>query len=597
MKKNLIIAIVLLFVALNSNIFCFDKQLNELETLEDFIEFIKVNAPSEDAFLAVQRLSAYYIKEKDWDNAIQWYELYKSSFPGMGSRFNKIIGLLSENDSIMTITSIKNINTESEEAFPVPSADGKVLYFASDRPGGIGGEDIYYSVLKNNEWQSPKLLPGNINTIYTETPKSISSDGNKLVIFGNFYDSYGSGDMWYIEKTKSGWSNKMHFPEPINTQYFDGDGSFTSDGRAFIFSTDRPGGVGEYHAKGSEFHGWIAGNIDLWVCIKNENGWSEAINLGSVINTPYAERSPFLHPDGKTLYFVSDGHYGLGLCDVFRSVRLSDSSWTEWSEPVNLGKNINSCYNDEWFVITTDGKYAYYSSYKNNNQIDIYKISLPKSIDPERNVATVNGKVIDKKTGKPILQAEIKWVELKTGEILNQDLSTNPQTGEFFIVLPVGKNYAYYADKPGYFSESEHLDLTGIKKNITKEINIKLIPEPEIQGCNITFQLNNIYFDFDSASLKQESFWELNRVIDFLKDAPNCKIQINGHTDSIGTKEYDQLLSERRAKSVKNYLVSNGITESRIITKGYGEKKPIASNETEEGRERNRRVEFILKKK
>lgn len=562
---------------------------------KDLDELIKNYAPLEDAFVAVQRLAAPYIEKNDWNKAIKIFEKYKPFFPDMNSRFDKIIDLLKATDDNLIITKLNNINTENySEYFPVPSLDGKTLYFCGhSRPDGIGSEDIFYSEFINDKWQTPQLMPNNINTILPEGPLSISADGNKLVIFGNYSDSYGRGDMWYVQKTKNGWSNKIHFPEPINSEYFDCDGSYTSDGKAFIFASERPGGIGFIHKKEELFHGDAQGNLDIWVCLKNENGWSEPINLGSSINTSYADRSPFLHPDGKTLYFSSDGHPGLGNLDVFKSIRLSDTSWTEWSEPVNLGKNINTIGNDFSYKIVPFGDIAYYSNGSKINPHNIYSITLPKKAKPELFVVTISGKVVDE-SGNP-LSAKIKWENIETGENLGI-LESNPQNGEYFIVLPAGKNYSYYAEKTGFYPITKNIDLKNIKENKKITIDITLVSQKVIEeGKPIV--LNNIFFDYNKYELKSESYAELNRIVELFKANPSWQIQINGHTDSKGDDDYNLKLSKNRAQSVVDYIVTKGIEKSRINSIGYGKTSPIASNETEEGREKNRRVEFTILKK
>jgi outer membrane protein OmpA-like peptidoglycan-associated protein len=560
---------------------------------QEYIDFIINYAPAEDAFVAVQRIAAPFIEIKDWNGAIQVFEQYKSLFPEMSVRFEKIISMLKEKDDPLIINKLNNINTKKyQEYIPVPSSDGKTLYFCSKgRPDGIGGEDIYYSEIKNNEWQKPQLIPNFINTNYPEAPLSISTDGNYLVIFGNYDDSFGQGDMWYVQKTENGWSNKIHFPEPINSTFFDSDGSFTSDGKAFIFVSSRPGGIGSYHEKDEPFHGSTDGNTDIWICLKTDKDWSEPINLGSKINTPYAERTPFLHPDGKTLYFSSDGHYGLGSFDVFKSVRLSDSSWTDWSEPVNLGKNINTFDADWGYMFSSFGDSAYYSNFT-NDQLDIFSITLPKKAKPEKFIATISGKVIDE-IGKPI-QSYVKWENIENGENLGVSES-NPQNGEFFIILPVGKNYSYFAEKTGYYPITKNIDLKEIKENTKINIDITLISKKTIEEGKPII-LSNIFFDYDKYILKEESFTELKKIVELFKEYPNWVIQISGYTDSKGGDEYNQKLSQNRAQSVVDYIVSKGIDISRIKAIGHGKASPIATNETEEGRERNRRVEFNVLK-
>jgi hypothetical protein len=252
----------------------------------------------------------------------------------------------------------------------------------------------------------------------------ISSDSNKMTLMGNFSGSFGGGDIFYAERGKKCWSEIKHYPGPINTEYFDSDAMLPADGRTLLFVSDRPGNVGAFKPKETLFHGSYAGNTDIYVYVETGAGEGKLTNLGPVINTPYAEYSPYLHPDGKTLFFSSSGHYGLGGLDVFVATRQSDSSWTEWSEPVNLGKQINGPYNDWGFQITTGGDLAYYATAEKKSGCwegditapgeacgpsDIFTTELPALARPAVTV-TVSGMVMD--PDKNPLEANIAWNDL-----------------------------------------------------------------------------------------------------------------------------------------------------------------------------------------
>ena len=353
------------------------------------------------------------------------------------------------------------------------------------------------------------------------------------------------------------------------------------------------------------FHGGYAGNTDIYVYVETPGGEGQLVNLGPTINTPFAEYSPFLHPDGRTLYFSSEGHYGLGGLDVFVSTRLSDSSWTKWSEPVNLGKELNGPYNDWGFQIATAGDLAYYATAVKKTDCwegdidtprigcgpsNIYSTELPAIARPAVAV-TVSGKVMD--PDKNPLEAEIVWNDLtlnKSAGIAKSD----PDSGEYLIVLPAGHKYGYSAEKEGYMGASATLDFTGVTAFTEYRHDIILYPFDKLIKEKITLRMNNIFFDFDKATLRSESYHELNRWVDVLKKYPDLKAEIHGHTCSIGTETYNQGLSERRAAAVVNYLVSQGIDRNRLTMKGYGETMPVASNKTQEGRELNRRVEVLF---
>lgn len=585
--------------------FCFNNSLRAQIQVDDgkdpeYYEYIvKLYAPSEDSYIALQRLAKPYLDKREWNKAIKVFQEYKGRFLPIADRIDKVIALLqAPEEGIHMINLGGNINTQYPEYGPVISPDGKKLYFTGrDREDGIGGEDVFVSYFVNNSWTQAKLITGNINTESNEYMNSISADGNILVLFGNYENSLGRGDNFYVEKTAKGWSEIKVFPPPINSQYWDADAFLTADGQAILFSSERPGGVGAFHQKGDYYHGMYWGNTDIWVVLKEGDGWSKtAINLGPTINTPYTDRTPFLHPDGKTLYFSSDGHYSLGKSDVYKTVRLSDSSWTDWSEPVNLGKEINTAEEDWGYKITTDGKRAYFSTVSTIGgfgQEDIYYADLPQNAKPDKDVITVNGKILDEK-GKPV-DATIRWSDVDQLKEVGV-AKTDPNTGEYFIALPVGRYYAYYADVRGYFSPVEYLDLTEAKayKELKNDVNIVSIDELKNSGKSI--RLDNIFFDFDKYELKEKSYEALNTLLRFMKDNSEILVEINAYTDNIGSDKYNKTLSENRANSVVNYLTQKGVSNNRLFPTGYGKEDPVATNSTEEGRALNRRVEFRLKK-
>lgn len=559
-----------------------------------YVNFIKENKNTENGFIALQRTTDKYINNKNWDSAAAVYEKFKPLFPDYKNKIDKIISIIKAKPEGLKVNNLGAIiNTPYDEWDPTPTPDGKVLYFSS-RHGNInyGNTDVYYSLLDSTGfWTAPKNLGRVINGYNDETIDNVSVDGNKMMLSGTFEGTYGNFDIYTIERDNLGWGPLKHLPMPINSKYTDEGACYSPDGKAMIFSSDRPGCVGNFEQYGTLYHGNNMGNMDLFVCLKTDKGWSKPINMGTVLNTPYAERAPFLHPDGKTLYFSSDGHTGLGRLDLFKSVRLSEDSWTEWSEPVNLGKEINSA-NDDWgYNVAVKGDSAFFSTNNRNDGYggwDLYSIALPKSGQPER-VVTIHGKVTDNK-GLPIA-CSIKWEDLTTGKIIGEQ-SSNPITGNYFIVLPVGKNYGYYAEKKGYYPSSSNVDLIKQNSNGDVENNIILKSEYELFNLKAKLIINNIFFDYNKYELKQESYPELERLSELIKKSNNKKVQIDGHTDNIGSDSFNNELSEKRAEAVKQYLIKKGIKENLFIIKGYGSKSPIKSNDTEEGRKENRRVEI-----
>jgi len=562
-----------------------------------YYDYIQKNVPNRSAFIALQRLAEPIIVRRQWDSAVSLYNYFKPSFPNFEEKFDEIILLLSADEEGIELRNIGNlINTRRNEWDPNPTPDGKYLFFSADhRAGGQGDSDVWFSEFKNGMWQKAQNLGRAVNADKKETIDNVSLDGNTLLLSGDFAGTYGKFDIYTIERTESGWGQLVHLPKPVNSIYVDEGAYLTSDGNALIFTSDRPGGVGEFREFGSYFEGSLMGNMDIYVSVKDEKGlWGQPINLGETVNTPYAERSPFLHPDGKTLYFSSDGHTGLGRLDVFKSVRLSDTSWTEWSKPINLGKEINSPLDDWGYKVGVSGDSAFFAAFDHPEGFggwDIYSISLPQSAKPSK-VITLSGKVKDSK-GNP-LSAKIKWEDLSTGKAIGS-LNSDPRDGSYFIALPTGKNYGYYAEKQGYYPISNNIDLTDDVKLITLRKDIVMASIDDLTRDTIRITINNIFFDFDQYKLKNESKPELERLVTFLEYRSDLKVEIEGHTDNIGSDEYNLNLSELRAKAVKDYLVDNNINPKRIIYRGYGSRHPIAPNDTSEGSAMNRRVSIFFK--
>jgi len=599
--RNLCLFVLLLavFIALTPFSFSQKIQVDDGNDPEYYENIVNLYAPSEDAFIALQYFAAPYINKKEWKKAIKIYEKNKIKFPNMYERFDKIIGLLNapvENINMYNMGG--NINSMGREYGPVLSPDMKKMYFTGrEREDNIGGEDIFVSYYVTNKWTIATPLTSKINTESNEYINSISADGNILVLFGNYINALGRGDNFYVERTAKGWSDIMQFPEPINSKWWDADAFLTIDGKAMIFSSERPGGIGDYHPKGDYHHGMTWGNTDLYVVLKEEDGsWSKkAINLGPVINTPYTERTPFLHADGKTLYFSSDGNYGLGKSDVFKSVRLYDSSWTQWSEPVNLGKEINTPGEDWAYKISTDGKLAYFST---NNDVgfgeeDIYYVELPQKLQPANDVVAITGKVLDEK-GNPV-EAVIKWEDVEALKEIGQS-KTDPITGEYYIVLPIGKYYAYFAEVKGYYSTVNYLDLSAVEAYKELQTNVEIVSVEELKNSGKAIKIENIFFDFGSYALKEESYEALKLLFKFMTINPDESVEINAHTDNVGSESFNMSLSQDRANSVVQYLIQKGINKDKLIPRGFGESQPVASNDTEEGRALNRRVEFRVRK-
>lgn len=565
-------------------------EFEEAQKSQDYAAFIEKYNPCELAFVAVQRQAVPFLLQRDWRGATDVFLKYRDHFPAMKNRFAAIVAMLAEEEEGLAVENLgPGVNTRQGEFRPILSADGNSLYFSRNCGTCDGGEDIFVSRWDGLAWGWATEVKEPISTRSHEMVSGLSSGGNTLLLFGNYPGSLGRGDIFYSEKSADCWRDVKPYPPPVNSSFFDSDATISADGKAVFFVSERPGGVGELHKKDDFFHGSYGGNTDIYVSIETTAG-VEVINLGEVINTPYSEYSPFLHPDGKTLYFSSDGHYGLGGLDVFKATRLSADSWRQWSTPVNLGKEINSPFNDWGYQVSTNGVNAYFSAPGRPDGFggnDIYAITMPVKAKPEA-VITVAGTVSDP-TGQP-LAADLQWNDLEKQQAVGENKS-DPQTGKYFIALPAGRQYSYSAEKEGYIGKSENFDLRNMKDHSQYQLDIILYPIAQLAKGEVAIRLNNIFFDFDKYALRKESAMELDRWAKFFNDNSELKVEIHGHTDSVGSDAYNQKLSENRARAVQDYLVTKGIAPSRIPIKGYGESQPIAANSTPEDRQLNRRVE------
>ena len=496
------------------------------------------------------------------------------------------------------------INSSYDDFSPTVTADGKTMYFTSRRPSTNTkiyaetkdyGDDIFYSTLSPTGWSKPLSLPSPIDTKDDEGAVSISADGQTV-----FYslcrrpDGIGDCDIYYSELHGTMWSAPKNLGNPFNSPQWDAQPSISPDGFTMYFSSRR--------------FGSIDGSEDIWVAYKNTDGtWGKPVNLGPQVNTGGSERSPFIANDGRTLYFSSNGRPGFGGHDLFMTRKHDDGSWTE---PLNLGSPINSSGDDEFMTIPARGDKIYYASQHDSlkGSLDIFEAILPLNMRPFP-VTLVTGTVFDKKTKKP-LGAKIEVTDL-TKDQIQAEYHSNSETGEFQIPLPAGKNYgitataAHYAFFSNNYSVPDSAEYKEIHYEIaltrididTQIIAIKSPNDSTLKGKEsdtTVVALNNIFFDFNKATLRKESITELRQMIKFMQEYPKLKVEISGHTDSVGTNEANRKLSGERAEAVREYLTLHGIHATRVTAKGYGAAKPVAPNDTEEGRQRNRRTEFRI---
>ncbi len=489
------------------------------------------------------------------------------------------------NDELANNSS-KKVNTVYSEITPRISPDGRTLYFVrADHPynteGSRSSQDIWVADVSNGVPNAEaKHLTSPFNQRAYNSVVGVSPDENTLLIKGNYENGEYVGKGYsFVYRTKTGWSK----PEGLDIEgYADMTkgtyvgGYWSQDGKHLVLSLSEN--------SNSDLQ-------DLYHSYLKEDGtWSKPKSLGSVINDKATgEHSPYLASDGKTLYYSSNRDGGEGSYDIWFTKRLDDT-WTNWSEPKNLGSDVNTDGWDAYYSIDASGKYAYMVSGKNSiGREDIIRIKLKEDVQPDP-VVLVRGKVLNAKTKEP-LDAKIAYNGLVDGK--NYGIaSTNPANGEYKIVLPYGKNYDFSANASGYIGISDNLDLTGVGEYREIERDLYLVPIE----VGSTVRLNNIFFETGKAELKAESYFELDRVVKVLTDNPNMTIEISGHTDNVGDKGFNKTLSQKRADAVVAYLLSKGVDKSRLVSKGYGMEKPVSDNDSEEGRAQNRRVEFTILK-
>lgn len=518
----------------------------------------------------------------DYDNALkhfrQFIDTYKGNDPDFINKAKKYV-----KDCEFAIIALKNpvkyepvnmgseINSVHRDYFPSVTADGNQLIFSRTIDGN---EDFFISKLINKTWGSPGPLSNKINTLkYNEGAQSISPDGKYLFFTGcNRPDGLGRCDIYVSIKNGKEWGEPFNLGEPVNSKFWESQPTISSDGSTLYFVSNRPGGLGGY---------------DIWKSsLKPDGYWAAPENLGPDINTPYDEHTPFIHPDGKTLYFSSDGWPGMGNKDIFMS-RADENG--KWSKPENLGYPINTFNEETGLIVTPDGTHGLFSSNLKGGygDMDIYQFKIPESKKPFP-ITYVKGIVTDRTTNA-FLEAKVQAVNLKTKKVTYHDF-TSAETGDFLAVMPIGDDYAFNVSAEGYLFYSEHYQLDSTYISNPFLISVKL--DKLTIGKNMV--MRNIFFDTNEYTLLPSSITELNTLKDLLKNNPKLNIEIQGHTDNTGSNDVNQKLSLQRAKAVYNYLVESHIPSERMTFKGYGAIQPIAANDTEANRKQNRRTSFVV---
>lgn len=599
---------------------CYLKTIYKFKSLEHFQKAYKL-LPTVDKkihyFIGVGHQLNY-----EWDKAKYEYELYRKTL----SQKDDVDEIFWVNKKIEECNNGKRlqdapervwidnlgpaINTKNPEYSALISTDESTLIFTSRRENTLGGEraiadnqwfeDVYVATMKDGEWQTATNMGEPINSENHDATAGISPDGRTLFIYNG---RKNAGDIMVTRFEDGAWTKPEGVGKKVNQKdYHETEACLSYDGKQLFFVSNRPGGVGDH---------------DIWVSQWDEDKeeWGAPTNLSPVINTKYDERGVFIHPDGKTLYFSSEGHGTMGGYDIFWSVFENG----EWSTPKNLGYPINTPDDDVFFITSASGRHGYMSSFRQDGlgEKDLYRVTFlgpekqpllntednllavvaqpvkEKTIEPKVEVsstrlAILKGIVRDEKTKQPV-KATIELIDNEKNEVIST-FTSDGSTGKYLVSLPAGKNYGIAVRGEGYLFHSENFNIPNEAgfRQYEKDVDLKKV---EVGSAIV---LRNVFFDTDKATLRPESKNELDRLTQLMKENPTLRIELSGHTDSKGSDSYNQDLSQRRAKAVVEYLVKAGIPASRLESAGYGESKPIATNETEEGRQLNRRTEFKI---
>jgi len=489
------------------------------------------------------------------------------------------------------------INSQGHEYFPFLSADDKTLIFTSRRPENMGEynkfmgdylEDLYISEYKDGKWTAAKNLGAPVNSEASEGTASITQDGRMIFFAAELKDSYGGYDIYYATKTATGWSKPINLGEPINSRYWESQPYLSHDGKHLYFSSLRTGGFGKR---------------DIWVSHFVDGKWQMPENLGNTINTPGDEQCPFIHADGQSLYFSSDYHPGFGNQDLFLSYYNEDKK--AWETPKNLGFPLNTTANEGNIFVNTKGNKGYINSTREGGygMSDLYEFVLDEKIRPK--IATFLRGITRDSASKVAVQAKVYLIDVETRDTL-REMFTGKADGKFLMSVPLEREYAVFAEAPGYIFASKNFYLKNLEEDIYFDVVIdmeKFKPtvavatpanpnsEPEKP---VTVILQNVFFESGKYDLMPTSFVELDVLFGYMEKNPKMKIEVQGHTDNVGGAEENLALSQNRANAVRDYLLGRGIEEERIISVGYGESQPIETNDTPQGRAKNRRTAFVI---
>lgn len=489
--------------------------------------------------------------------------------------------LVKNPDSINLINIGHSVNTYGDEYINYMNADKDYMMLTrrtklteSQQQNPVYREELLYTTKTDSSWAEPAPVELKWRDDLNMGSLNLSTDGRSMYFTGCYWpQGQGGCDLYVSQKVGDIWNKPENLGNNINTMSWESQPIISSDSKKLFFASKRKGGKG---------------GSDIWMSILLKDGrWSPPINLGDSINSPKDEMAPFLHADGNTLFFASTGHPGLGGYDLFIS---RQDELGRWSLAKNIGYPANSKHNDINIITSIDGKQSLISSDRagGKGNMDIYAFDNYQEIIPKK-IMYIEGIIVDEITRKP-LNAKVQITNISTSEKINTTFS-DPITGGFLLIVFPGVEYAFNISKDGYLFLSENINL----KDTTGITSVKQLFElsPIAKGNHLV--MNNVFFEFNEYRLLSPSFIELNKLAEILIQNPDFNIEIIGHTDSIGDPAYNMQLSLNRAKSVRDYLTNAGVNTNRLNTVGMGITKPVASNNTEQGRMRNRRTEILIK--
>ncbi len=527
--------------------------------------------------IAAQQVGQLYLKKGEYQKALVFLEkgvgaVTASNQKRYKTRIDNCKFALEASKKPLIINPLelpKSVNKFQSQYFPVMTADRETLIYTGNQDSD---ENLYVASVKDKIWTEPVSISEKINTTQNEGTATISADGRTLVFTScGGRKGFGSCDLFISYKQGDNWNSPQNLGLGVNSPEWESQPSLSADGRTLYFVSDRKGSLGKR---------------DIWISkLDSTNMWAKATNLGNPVNTIEDDLSPFIHANGKTLFFASEGHVGMGGLDLY----FTENQQGKWINPENLGYPLNTFEDQVALFITADGKKAYYSLERDQDdkyrRAKIVEIEVPESLQAKfKATSFLKGIVYDAKT-KQKLQADIELIALKNNELVGK-ISSDAQTGTYTSVLTSGGEYAVFVSKKGYFFKSLNFDFSD-KIGLDKILDIPLEPIKK-EAKEI---LNNIFFDTAKWDLKSESTAELDKLVALLKANPDLPIEISGHTDDVGKDADNLVLSQKRAKSVVDYLAQKGVNVLKIKAEGYGKTRPYLLNSSDENRKLNRRIE------